>query len=140
MEFKTAYGPKLKVKSGPYEKSRTKQSFKAETNVNFIVERYQRTGAAEHLNVHQGQYGEYAEIDYHSALNAVLSAQQMFESLPSNVRNRFDNNPGDFLAFASNGENHQEMVELGLAYGDGITPSSAADEVPSSGDGDAEPA
>lgn len=123
MEFKTAYGPKLKVQVGPFEKSRTKQSFAKEANVNFIVDRYQKTGAAEHLQVHQGKYGEFSEIDYHTALNTVLSAENMFESLPSSVRNRFDNDPGQFVDFATNPQNHADMVDMGLAYGEGMDPA-----------------
>lgn len=115
MKFVTAYSKKTKVSLGNFEKSRTKESFAREANVNFIVDRYRQTGAAEHLRVHEGSYGEFNEIDYHTALNAVTKAQQMFDSLPSDVRSRFDNDPGAFVDFATAEENIPEMRDMGFA-------------------------
>lgn len=143
-EFITAYGPKRKVVAGPYPKSLTKQSFAKEANVNFIVERYQKTGAAEHLEVYKGSYMDVVgEVDYHSALNQVSLAREMFESLPSAVRNRFDNDPGAFLDFAMDEANLPEMREMGLAYPEpDVNPkpeptSPDVPEVPSGAAGDA---
>lgn len=113
-EFRTAYGPKLKIVEINQEKSLTKQSMKKETDVNFIVAKYQKTGMMQHREQHEGQYGEFFAIDYHEALNAVIAAQTMFSTLPSSMRNRFNNDPGEFIAFVENPDNLEEMNELGL--------------------------
>lgn len=114
MEYKTAYGPKDKVQLNGFEKSRTKQAMRDESNINFIVAKYQKTGMVEHLNKYQGDYAEFESIDYHEAMNLVVGAQQMFESLPSSVRSRFQNDPAQFLDFVGDGANATEMREMGL--------------------------
>lgn len=116
MKFYTAYGeraPKVQYIPG---KSRTKQSMKKETDINFIVDKYQKTGTLEHLKNYEGTYGEFVEIDFHQAMNTITKANEMFETLPSNIRAKFENDPGAFLEFATTKENHLAMVELGLAY------------------------
>lgn len=114
MEFITAYGPKNKVSISFKGKGRTKQSFKDETNINFILAKFQKTGVIEHQNKFQGQYGEFLAIDYQEALNTVIEAQAMFETVPSNIRKEFDNDPGKFLDFVSDEANRDRAVELGL--------------------------
>ena len=95
--------------------SMTKQSFKAECDVNTIMARYQKTGVVEHANQYQGDYGNFIGVmDFHSAMNYVVEAKEMFLELPSEIRNRFGNDPGAFLEFVGNDENRDEMVKLGL--------------------------
>jgi phage internal scaffolding protein len=43
------------------------------------------------------------------------NAEESFYRLPSKVRMKFDNDPLDFIDFASNPDNLDEMRELGLA-------------------------
>lgn len=96
--------------------SRTKQSFKGECDINTIMARYQKTAVIEHFNQHQGRYGDFTtELDYQSCLNQVLEAQDMFMTLPSSVRKTFENDPGKFLAFASDPQNLEKMASMGLA-------------------------
>lgn len=133
--FITAYGKKTKVRTVNNEPSMTKQSFRDEANVNFIVSQYQKTGMLQHREVHEGQYGEFADLDYHTAMNIVTSADQMFQSLPSNVRNRFANDPALFLDFVQDPENQDEMAAMGLRepiQGDSYVPRETAPQAPSS--------
>lgn len=116
MNIYTAYGeraPKIKYIPG---KSKTKQAMAAETNINFIIDRYQKTGSLEHLKKYEGEYGIFEAIDFHTAMNSVAKATEMFDELPSNIRTKFENDPGKFLDYATNTENHQGMVDMGLAY------------------------
>ena len=127
MEFVTAYGPKSKVRKDFKEPSMTKQSFKKEADVNVIISRFQKTGAVEHLNRYQGQYADLQAIDYHQAMNAVLAAQEMFETVPSSVRKQFGNDPQAFLDYATDPANLDKMREWGLAYPDvDASPTAAA--------------
>lgn len=102
------------------EESMTKQSFKAECDINNIIKQFQNTGIVSHIN-EQAKQGMYADLppplDYQESLELVRQAQTSFDSLPSKVRNRFDNDPEKFLAFVADPANQQEMVDLGLATG-----------------------
>lgn len=100
--------------SGP---SRTHQAHKEECDINRIMRRYAKTGVIEHVNRYQGRYGDFTQVpeDYESALAHVQEAEDMFMSLPSSIRKRFDNSPGEFLAFASDPDNADAMRELGLS-------------------------
>lgn len=115
--------PKLRSFHVPHERvqidcsgdSRTKQSFKDECDINRILASYSKTGVLEHMNKATGMYGELpTDIDYQSNMNAVIAAQEAFSGLPSEIRNRFENDPAQFLAFIHEPSNHDEMVELGL--------------------------
>lgn len=97
------------------EKGRTKQSFKDESDINNIVAKYQKTGAMAHVNQHGPEYGFATSHDFSSAMRLITQAQNMFNGLPSTIRNRFNNNPGEFLDFVQDANNHDEMLELGLA-------------------------
>lgn len=114
-EFRTAYGEKLKVSIGDFEKTRTKQSMQAECDVNNIIKKFQVTGMLEHRNKYEGEYGEFEAIDFHEAMNIVAAAKEMFSSVPSDVRKRFNNDPGEFINFAADKANQEEIYKLGLA-------------------------
>ena len=95
---------------------RTKQSFKNECDVNRILANYRKTGLLTHVQQHQGKYGDFTHaVPYHEAYQQVLLAQDMFASLPAAVRAVFNNDAGQFLAFADNPANFDAMVEMGLA-------------------------
>ena len=128
MKIRHAYE---KHKRYPFETSgvsMTHQSMKEETDMNRIMEKWAKTGVLEHTNRFQGQYGDFlhAPEDYHSAMNAVLDAQEMFLTLPSGVRKRFGNDPGQFLDFVSDPDNREEMQKLGLTEG---KPNTAAESL-----------
>lgn len=99
-----------------HEATLTKQSFKDECDINNILKRFERTGQLPELIKQNPQYGEFADAPaYQDALNLVLHAQEQFDALSSKVRERFNNDPTKFLEFASNPQNGEEMVRLGLA-------------------------
>lgn len=94
----------------------TKQSMRDECDINKLMSKYQKTGLMSHLARFQGRYEDVTgAVDYRTALDIVRSAQDMFMTLPSNVRAQFSNDPGEFLHFASNPANAGKLVELGLA-------------------------
>jgi len=94
--------------------SRTKQSFRDECDINYILRQFNVTGQLPTGSV-QPQYGDFSGItDYQSALNAVMAAQDSFLQLPAKLRARFDNDPALFVEFASDEANKDEMKALGL--------------------------
>lgn len=97
--------------------SMTKQSFKAECDINNILKQYRVTGQIAHIanNARQGAYEDLPDpVDFQDAMNLVLEAQNSFASLPSKVRDRFGNDPAEFLAFMGDPANATEIEALGL--------------------------
>lgn len=109
--------------------SRTKQSFQDECNINTIMAKYAKTGLIDHVGKYGGSYGDLpAEVDYQTALNAIMKAKECFASLPAGIRTRFENDPAQFLEFVEDPANAEEMIEIGLAEAkDSKTPLKAAD-------------
>jgi len=113
--FRTQYGSKLKVRLSPADDGRTKQSFKAECDINTIMARYRATGVLPDMALAaQGRFLDVTNFDYQEAMNTVATAQSVFNELPSELRARFKNDPAEFLDFTSNDNNRQEMAEMGL--------------------------
>ena len=107
--------------------SRTKQSDSADCEINNIMSKYMRTGAIDHYSTYQGHYSDITGPDFETAMNIVADANTMFAELPSNIRNRFENNPKHFLEFVQNESNLTEMAELGLTNPSPETPDLQSD-------------
>lgn len=100
--------------------SLTKQSFKNEANINNIISKYKKTGIMQ-VNSKQAMYGDFSNIkDYQEALNAVNDAKEAFQSLPSELRSRFNNDPKNLIEFLENPKNAQEAIKIGLFQEKGI--------------------
>lgn len=116
MDFITAYGPKnrdVTIACVPGT-SRAKQSHKAECDINTIMAKYKKTGLIDHMARSAGEYADVSGADFQSAQLVVAGAKSMFQGLPASIRARFENDPGEFLAFMDNPANVNEAVELGL--------------------------
>jgi len=114
MEIKSAYSPKLRVQLTFTTKGRTKQAFKDECDINKIMARYIKTGTLEFATRNEGRYGDCTGMQYEEACYRVAAAKSLFNELPAELRNRFDNEPGQFLAFVQDDRNRAEAQELGL--------------------------
>lgn len=120
--------------------SMAKQSFRDECNINNIMKKFERTGMIDHVRSVEGSYGDFtdAPVDYQTAVNIVIAADNMFSSVPAKVRARFNNDPGEFLKFVEDPANIEECRSLGLAVPAPEEPSPVRVEVvnpPSEGDG-----
>lgn len=81
-----------------------------------VMKKYEATGLLTHVNTHQGQYGNFIGYeDYHASLNQIISAQAAFNSIPANIRARFNNDAATFLEFVQDPANGEELIKLGLA-------------------------
>jgi len=119
--FITAYGPKnpVPLHFDPAE-GRTKQEFKDECDIHVILKRYQETQTAEHINHRQAVFADVTQHDFQTAMNVLADARSAFASLPSHVRDRFNNDPAQLLAFVEDEDNAAEAAELGLLSPEGI--------------------
>jgi len=96
------------------EATLTQQHFKDETDINNILRQFNITGLLPQSPL-SPRYGDFTGIsDYQSALNAVIAAESEFESLPAQIRARFNNNPEELINFLANNENYDEAAKLGL--------------------------
>jgi len=94
--------------------SLAQQNFKDESDINYIVRQFGLTGELPAQAI-SPQYGDFTGVlDYHSAVNAVLAAQDEFMELPAQMRARFDNDPAKLIDFLENEENREEAIKLGL--------------------------
>lgn len=113
--FITSYGPKIKVSlTFPEGNGRTKQSHKDECDINQIMARYQKTGILDFTAKHEAQYGDVVGLDFQRGLEIIGQAKAMFADMPSKLRARFSNDPGEFLDFVQDPENREEARRLGL--------------------------
>lgn len=104
----------------------TDKSQAAECDVNNILKKYQQTGVLPGVDV-QSLYQDVSDApSYHEACNIVLQAQAQFDALDAYTRQRFANDPAQFLEFANSPENVDEMLKLGLAQ---IRPKNATETI-----------
>lgn len=97
------------------EPSMTDQSQAPQCDVNNIIAKFQKTGEISHLAQHQGMYADVSEFqDLHTALSQVRAAEYAFQSLPGQLRARFENDPVKFVEFLQDPKNDVEAVQLGL--------------------------
>lgn len=86
-----------------------------ECDINTIVRRFGLTGQLP-TDLRAPQYGDFTGVqDYHSAMNAVLAAEEAFMALPAETRLRFGNDPQRLLEFCADSANLEEARKLGLA-------------------------
>ncbi len=114
MEIRAAYDTHVRRQVDVSEGGLTRQSMQDECDINVIMAQYKKSGLLSHVKEHGGDYGEFLAMDFHSAMNAVLEAEEMFATVPSEIRAQFENDPGRFLSFVSEAENEEEMRTLGL--------------------------
>ena len=119
--------------------SRTKQSFKEECDINKIVDRAAKAGVLQDV-LRLPDPANYLDVssapDFLSAQNLIIKARSQFDALPAKVRNRFQNDPSAFLAFASDPKNKEGMRELGLLKEEQPKPvKESTDPKPAAGEG-----
>lgn len=117
MTFKTRFNPHPPRKYAfvPKGTSLTQQQFKEECDVNNILAKYKKTGMISHINKHQGNFGDFSSVeDYQTSLDKLTTAQDSFNHLPSELRNRFENDPAKLIEFLQSKENYEESIKLGL--------------------------
>jgi len=118
-EFRTAYSPPLEVALfTPKDAVGAKQSFKDECNINNIVKRYSLTGEFTHLALSTPQFGDVTGLRFQEMMDYLNEAEAAFADLPAEVRRRFGNDPREFVEFASDRANVDELLKMGLAVHD----------------------
>lgn len=97
--------------------SMTKQEFVRECDVNNVIKQYKAHGMLTHVNAKaaQGTYQDLPDsVDFQESLHTVMVAEQAFLTLPSKIRERFGQEPAEFLAWLADPANAGEARELGI--------------------------
>ena len=96
--------------------SLTRQEFAEEADINNLMARYERTGVISHQSPKTPRYVDWSEMpDLHSALQILADAETAFMSLPAKVRAEFENDVSQFVKYAEDPENLEQMRSWGLA-------------------------
>lgn len=105
-----------KIENKPYTHV-TKQAFKDECDINNILRRAQKTGTISHLAAHGAQYGDFADYDFFEHQQKLTKGREIFDALPSEIRNEFRNDQVSFFRYVNDPENADRLDELlpGLA-------------------------
>lgn len=116
MKFNTLYDHESVKGLECTEPTLTEQSHKDSCDINYILKRFETTGELPDMIRQNPIYGDFSDVgSYQEAMHIVQQAQLQFASLSSKIRERFQNDASQFLAFCENPANVEEMVELGLA-------------------------
>lgn len=106
---------RVKQEQGP-EDSMVQQHLSAETDINNIMAKYAKTGVLTHVGTMAGEYGDFSTVpDYKTAMEQIMAADALFMELPAKVRDRFGNDPAQFIEFATDEKNIDDLRKWGLA-------------------------
>lgn len=116
--------------------SLTQQQFAEECDINVILDRFALTGRMpENLKIPQFVDVTADQMDFHTAMNYVVEAQNAFLQVPADVRARFGHDPAAFFAFCTDPANGAELKRMGLAVErEPITAASQAATPPGKGE------
>ena len=95
----------------------TEQHHKKDVDINQIIKKHGMDMIAQTslLQSREFQFDDVTGNDFQEAMEISAKAEQSFNSLPSQIRKKFDNSPAQFLDFVQNPSNQDAMIELGLA-------------------------
>lgn len=115
MKFRSIYSEHYEKPGITFEEpSMCQQQFKAECDINTIINHYRLTGVLPEVQ-DTPMYGDFSSVgDFMSAQEVYLNAQEQFNNLSADLRKRFSNDPSEFLAFVSDEANLEESYRLGI--------------------------
>jgi len=124
-ELKPGERVKPRTVTGP---CRTKQEFRQEADINYIVAKYKKSGVLPAGR--RPELLQFADVTnvltFGQMMERVEAGKAAFNSLPPAIRSRFQNSPADLLAFLADESNREEAVKLGLVAAAVPAPSAPA--------------
>lgn len=94
---------------------KTDQSFKAECDVNNIINRYMKTGEINHRARTAGIYGDFSNItDLKESMELVKYANEQFMEIPAEIRKKFGNDPTQLTEWLQDPKNLDDAIKHGL--------------------------
>ena len=109
--YKKVQGLLFDPENNEKDVSLTEQQFAYECDINNIV----KMQIPARVNQNTPLFDSVFSSDiYENALNVIAEANSKFEELPSDLRNKFDNDPKKLFDFVSDDKNYDKAVEYGL--------------------------
>ncbi len=99
------------LKTPIYNDGRTKQSFRDETDINKILRRAQKTGTVSHLTKYEARYGDFSDFDFFEVQLKLAGGRQIFDDLPSEIRNEFNQSPAQFFDYVNDPANKDDLLK-----------------------------
>lgn len=112
--------------------SMTQQQFKQECDINYILSRYTEYGYCEHVMGVEPKYMDCSSLTaktFQEHLDFALDFEEHFDSLPQEIRDRFEDDPALMMEFLSDEANYDEAVKLGILTSDGSANGTAQGDV-----------
>lgn len=108
------------------EPTLTQQHFAQECDINEILRRSASSGVLP-VNDKVPQYGDFTVVpkSLQDAFAMIKQANDLFMSMPWDVRERFANNPERMVAFLNDSKNRDEAIKLGLVKAPADVPAPA---------------
>lgn len=102
------------VESGVMNLQEYIDSFRESSDISAVVTRFVNTGDPTVLDVKQGQYGDFTSFPktYAEALQLKIDADRMYDGLPIEVKERFDNDRNKFFALSGSEEWYKNLGSL----------------------------
>lgn len=116
-EIRSRYSPRFRVTFDFFEPSRTQQHFKDECDIDRILTKYSQTGFLVDPLAPRREplFGDFSEsMSFMEAQTRIARVREAFDSLPSQIRDRFGNDPYRLLSWCEDPDNAEEAVKLGL--------------------------
>jgi hypothetical protein len=113
--FRSAYNLGNEDYSETFSDGITEQHHSDTCDINKILAQFMETGIMPQSKQANPQYGDVSEVDFQQMQNQLATAKTLFEELPEQVKDTFNNEMHSFLAFAENPDNLPQMEEWGLA-------------------------
>ena len=114
--FRTHYSPQMRVSFETEGESLTEQQFAEESQILNKIRKFDSQGFFDSINRNPAQYTDFTQVrDLADAIDQIEEARDAFQTIPSDVRKKFNNSPSEFFDFASKESNYDELVKLGLA-------------------------
>lgn len=116
-EIRSRYSPRVRVQFDFVQPSRTQQHFKDECDIDRILKKYSATGFLVDPLAPRREplFGDFSEsMSFMEAQTRIARVREAFDSLPSQLRDRFGNDPYRLLAWCEDPDNAEEAAKLGL--------------------------
>lgn len=120
-KFYTRYNPPPQVSVKFSKPSLTQQQFRQECDINTIISSVDSAGVVNNPlwnGTRCPMYGDFSgiqDMDYLQAQSTFLDASARFMELPAKVRQQFNNNPAELLAYIQSNPPAEELAKLGFA-------------------------
>lgn len=115
MMVRNKFSERVAVIASTTGRSRTQTQFQSMCDIRNIVGQINKGVSIDHIRKTEARFGDFRELgEYAVNLDKVAKAQQAFEQLPSDLRNKFKNSIPGFFEFVRDEKNFDECVQLGL--------------------------